>query len=403
MTVELDPEDPTAGRMVLGISAPDRPGLLHDISQGLNRLQVQLLHCEASVVAGRSVSIWRLQAIKKETTREEISTVIDALLAPATGADAAKKKGVSVLRARVRFRSSLVGKTAGEANFQTAFGAAIIGMLRGGRRPPGKLGQVRFAADDILVLQCEESSPLLAPPPEDLQSAVDALARVPSQGSFLTPRDVPQTPHSDDANANGANANGILKSPGSSRFFRRKSAGGGMEEMDAATRTTTEAEPRDSAQTQTHGKAVPDPSEHKAEAGVSSGEVAVAIPETHEVSDAASASSEDFAGRVRAAHVALEVTGAKEESREFLIAVRIKAGAREFIKKTAEDAGLRSLPGLFLVSVERPRKASGVSGGGGGANAKESSSPRAQTTPATVAPPAEIGERSESVALVVVG
>ena len=78
---------------------------------------------------------------------------------------------------------------------------------------------------------------------------------------------------------------------------------------------------------------------------------------------------------------ALEVTGAKEESREFLIAVRIKAGAREFIKKTAEDAGLRSLPGLFLVSVERPRKAAGPGGGGG--TPKESSSPRAQTTPAT--------------------
>jgi hypothetical protein len=79
----------------------------------------------------------------------------------------------------------------------------------------------------------------------------------------------------------------------------------------------------------------------------------------------------------------LEVTGAKEESREFLIAVRVTAGAREFIKKTAEDAGLRSLPGLFLVSVERPRK------GGGGVDGapKESSSPRAQTTPATVTPP----------------
>jgi UTP:GlnB (protein PII) uridylyltransferase len=34
--------------MVLGISANDRPGLLHDISQALNRLRVQLLHCEAS-------------------------------------------------------------------------------------------------------------------------------------------------------------------------------------------------------------------------------------------------------------------------------------------------------------------------------------------------------------------
>jgi hypothetical protein len=36
--------------MVLGISARDRPGLLHDISQGLNRLQVQLLHCEAGAL-----------------------------------------------------------------------------------------------------------------------------------------------------------------------------------------------------------------------------------------------------------------------------------------------------------------------------------------------------------------
>ena len=89
------------------------------------------------------------------------------------------------------------------------------------------------------------------------------------------------------------------------------------------------------------------------------------------------------------------MTGAKEESREFLIAVRIKAGAREFIKKTAEDAGLRSLPGLFLVSVERPRKAAGPGGGGGG-TPKESSSPRAQNTPATVAP----AETSSSVALV---
>ena len=87
----------------------DGPGLLHDISQGLNRLQVQLLHCEASVVAHRSVSIWRLQAIKSETTRTEIVTVIEALLAPVTGVEAVKKKGLSVLRVRVRPDSTLAG------------------------------------------------------------------------------------------------------------------------------------------------------------------------------------------------------------------------------------------------------------------------------------------------------
>jgi glycine cleavage system regulatory protein len=60
------------------VSANDRPGLLHDISQGLNRLQVQLLHCEASAVANRSVSIWRLQAIRSETTRVRLA--LSALL-----------------------------------------------------------------------------------------------------------------------------------------------------------------------------------------------------------------------------------------------------------------------------------------------------------------------------------
>ena len=33
--------------------------------------------------------------------------------------------------------------------------------------------------------------------------------------------------------------------------------------------------------------------------------------------------------------------------------MRIKGGARNFIKKTADEAGLRALPGLFLVSIER--------------------------------------------------
>ena len=115
--------------------------------------------------------------------------------------------------------------------------------------------------------------------------------------------------------------------------------------MDAAARTTTE--PESTAANQTG-------QQHEA-SGVSSGEVAVAIPDTHAVSDAAAtAPSDDFAGRVRAAHVALEVTGAKEESREFLIAVRIKAGAREFIKKTPRTRAALA-PGLFC-SQERPRR-----------------------------------------------
>ena len=86
----------------------------------MNRLRVQLLHCEASAVANRSVSIWRLQAIEEGTTRDEIVTVIQALLSPTTGVEATKRKGEAVLRVRVREESRLVRKTPAEVNFRVA-------------------------------------------------------------------------------------------------------------------------------------------------------------------------------------------------------------------------------------------------------------------------------------------
>jgi predicted amino acid-binding ACT domain protein len=152
---------------VLGVSATDRPGLLHDISQGLNRLRVQLLHCEASVVANRSVSIWRLQSMDQSTTREEIRTVIEALLSPTSGSQASKEKGQSVLRVRVRSGGALVGRASADVNFRATYGAAIVAMQRGGRAPDGKLGQVKLREGDVLVLQCNEDSPLLKDAPAD--------------------------------------------------------------------------------------------------------------------------------------------------------------------------------------------------------------------------------------------
>ena len=122
------------GRMVLGISANDRPGLLHDISQALNRLRVQLLHCEASAVGSRSVSIWRLQVLQNTTTKEEITTVIKTLLEPVTGIEAVKKRGQSVVRCDIKAGSSLVGKTPAEADLRGAYGGAIIAVQKEGAR-----------------------------------------------------------------------------------------------------------------------------------------------------------------------------------------------------------------------------------------------------------------------------
>lgn len=244
VTVDVDPDahqdDPEhVGRMVLGISANDRPGLLHDISQALNRLQVQLLHCEASAVGSRSVSIWRLQVLQNTTTKEEITTVIKTMLEPVTGIEAVKKRGQSVVRCSVKPSSSLVGKTPAEADLRATFGGAIIAVQRGGRAPAGKLSAVVFQAGDTLVLQAQEGSPL-----------IKLLER--SEGAVVQEDE---------------------------RF-------------------------------------------HKAQA--------------------------DF-------EIIGHGVGMSNTGKEFLIAVRIESTARNFIGKTAVESGLRSLPGLFLVSIERAR------------------------------------------------
>jgi UTP:GlnB (protein PII) uridylyltransferase len=65
------------GLVLIGVNAPDRPGLLLDISKGLLQLNLQLHHTEAAVVGERSVSVWRCAHLEdKETDTEEIRVVL---------------------------------------------------------------------------------------------------------------------------------------------------------------------------------------------------------------------------------------------------------------------------------------------------------------------------------------
>ena len=438
VTVEPDPEadplDPShAGRMVLGISTPDRPGLLHDISQGLNRLQVQLLHCEASVVAHRSVSIWRLQVIRSETTRDEIVTIITSLLAPVTGVEAVKKKGLSVLRVRVRNGSGLVGKTPAEVDFRATYGAAIIAMQRGGRKPEGKLAQVRLQEGDSLVLQVQEDSPLLVPPPPEEE-----------EGSRRTPKNVLGNKLSASMGDIVAMAMGSSK-PGD------EEAGEVGEGEGAATVDTVEAE---AAETKApvslkgisfRSRNVRPPDDGAVERSASMNEIRISVSEDGESagpseatatvggsptgmqSETASvaktlavnlagislrsdpralqakAESADVVRRVRMAHADFEVTratagaaGTEEAGKEFLIAVRVTEGARNFIKKTADEGGLRSLPGLFLVSIERQRSEAS-NRGANGASTTAGTSPEAGASEgaSTINPKVDIVDPSD--------
>jgi Trk K+ transport system NAD-binding subunit len=373
-------------RTVLGVSATDRPGLLHDISQGLNRLRVQLLHCEASVVANRSVSIWRLQSMDQSTTREEIRTVIEALLSPTSGSQASKEKGQSVLRVRVRSGGALVGRASADVNFRATYGAAIVAMQRGGRAPDGKLGQVKLREGDVLVLQCNEDSPLLKDAPADFleenrldagkdESRDESFVSVPQKGTpggGSTPANMPSTPHGSRSSLMsmvGMKDLGMKDLRGYS--LRSRGAQQSKTELDkndanlsvgAEVSVTVEKEPPSTASS--------GGSSGSGSNDVSANDVSVAIPDIRGLSlrspvaqtvtpkPAEDDADEKAAGAsrlaVRKAHRDLEIIGAAndEAGKEFLIAVRVERRS-QFIKKTADEAGLRQLPGLFLVSIER--------------------------------------------------
>ena len=139
VVVASDPTTPKKNVVLVGVNAPDRQGLLHDISKGLARLSCNAMHTEASVVGLRSVSIWRCEVgggLRAERRKrygvdegdvEEIFSVMHALLHADEGAQATKKKGLRVIRCRVRNHSRLVGRTAGEycAIARRAMAAAV--------------------------------------------------------------------------------------------------------------------------------------------------------------------------------------------------------------------------------------------------------------------------------------
>lgn len=155
--------------VIIGINARDRPGLLLDISKSLIRLGLNFHRTEALVLDGRSLSLWRCEVIQEGGVSdiEEIWSVLNAMLEINSGVEALKSRGIRVIRAIVPKHSSLVGVTASDINFRDKYKCAIIAIQREGSSPAGRLAQTKFAIGDVLVLQTNDDSPLLIPPPKD--------------------------------------------------------------------------------------------------------------------------------------------------------------------------------------------------------------------------------------------
>ncbi|KAL7454525.1 hypothetical protein ACHAWC_006139 [Mediolabrus comicus] len=161
--------------VIVGINATDRPGLLLSISKGLHSVGLQLHHTEAAVIRNRSISVWRCEFIdedhvakpKHHRDPEDIEEGIRRLLEKEVGAGPEKTGGMPVIRVQVTKKSSLIGVCLADVNFQGRYKAWILAVSKADGSSTEIIREVVFAANDILVLEAMEDSPLLVRPPPD--------------------------------------------------------------------------------------------------------------------------------------------------------------------------------------------------------------------------------------------
>jgi uncharacterized protein with PhoU and TrkA domain len=291
------------GNVIVGIDAKDRPGLLLDISKGLLRLNLTLRHSEASVVADRSISIWRCEVIGSDLPDlEEIWSVMNTLLESIGGESdqGLKRKGTPVIRAVVTPTSFLAGKTSIEVDFRNRYKAGIVAVQKGGRNVP--LSGLALASGDVLILQANIDSPLLRQPPVDFYRRVAGetgdASRSGSVNSFVK-----------KLTKNFSGANLLDKGRVSTVGDVTEEEGAGQDvDMEATASNIEMGSPSDEEIWK---------------------DLQVVFP------------SQEKSGNGRGA------------SREFLTAMEV-APKSQLSGRTAAETGLDKLPGVFLVSIDRP-------------------------------------------------
>ena len=293
VVVAIDTQD-LEDVVIVGINAVDRPGLLLDISRGLHSLGLQLHHTEASVILGRSISIWRCALIDEDgnANAAEMQTVLSRTIENEGGDGAVKQGGLSVIRAVVTDKSRLVGKTLEDIDFRQTYKAAIIGVQKKDKSEVQMLSDICFAPGDVLVLQSDEDSPLLARPPPNFYDA-----KSDSNNSGYNPKTI----------FNKAIYVGGLKLTSSSNDLKGK-----------ASETTVGGDDDDDVSASEHLQRIV------------WGDLHVIFSQEK--------SQNDTPGN---------------SAREFLAAVKVSKKS-EHIGKTVGEAGLNRQEGLFLVQVERP-------------------------------------------------
>jgi len=346
IVVATAPDDGTDDEelILVGVDAPDRPGLLLDISKGLLELSVQLRQTEAYVEDNRSISVWRCEVFNGETSEEEIAKVLHTLMERAHYAK--KEKGLQVIRAVVTEHSKLVGRTPAQVNFNQQYKSKIVAIQKKGHNTTENMNNVVIDAGDMLVLQAQDDSPLLKRPLEGFYK--EKKNRKDSNGNLV----------------------GMVRRVLSRDDFQKVSGPfAARTNLPAVGDTSTDARGEkgdDKPQSSAPANASDDDeyfvadvemgSAFSARDSISNG--AIQPVDTSGTSNISASLQEENAWRDLRVVFPSKDTGAAAtaENREFLTAMQI-ASSSPLINKTAAQSGINKLPGLFLVSIERPPSA----------------------------------------------
>ncbi len=126
----------------------------------------------------------------------EIWTVVQTLFSNGSGIEATRRRGLQVMRARVREGSGLAGLMLSEVtDFRERYNAAILAIQKvDGRVYTESFSTVLLEVGDVLVLQVGDDSPLLESPPQDRQVQESRLSSI---SSFIRSVNMGQTKQSD--------------------------------------------------------------------------------------------------------------------------------------------------------------------------------------------------------------
>lgn len=275
-----------------------------------------------------------------------------------------------MIRARVTSVSRLVGTTAADIDFREKYKAAIVTMQRGGKNLNESLSTVVFEAGDTLILQASEDSPLLCVKPptddfykrieEEVKSATPKVSRPNSYVNLVNLVKIPnlvRKPSKDNLASNAESTAAPATSPSAQSNISRPSTP--ADDGDGFYIPGDESSNRDS-------EAGIEVSPEMVSVSHSRGAWHVNAPNAQSMVcySVMQKLSDGLEKELILRDLEVNLSGTKDggnaqPSREFLAAMEVEKNS-QLAGQTVAQSGVIKLPGVVLISIERPIEANEV-------------------------------------------